>query len=491
MENVAIYEDIAQRTDGDIYIGVVGPVRTGKSTFIKRFMETMVIPHIDNPYQRERARDELPQSASGKTVMTAEPKFVPEDAVEITIGRAHMQVRLIDCVGYMVEGALGQTEDGEPRMVTTPWFDKEITMSEAAEIGTKKVITDHATIGMVITTDGTISDFEREAYLPAEERVIEELKAIGKPFLVVINSASPQGSAALRAKEYIDGRYGVNSVIADCMSLGEESVADLIRSVLYEFPVRELNVNLPAWVNGIPADHWLKTSIYASVLSAAGALKKIGDMDRAVDKIAENEYLQSGSLSSMNLGEGSVFMAFDMDRSLFYKVLSEQSGFEIHDDGDLPALLTGLGKSKRKYDRVASALEQVYNTGYGIVLPALEELKLEEPVIVKQGGRFGVRLSAQAPSIHMMRADIKTEISPVVGSEKQSEDLVNYLLKEFEEDTSRIWESNIFGKSLHELVNEGLNSKLNHMPSDAQEKLRETLERIINEGSGGLICIIL
>ena len=492
MEERSIYESIAQRTQGDIYIGVVGPVRTGKSTFIKRFMESLVIPKIDNVYRRERARDELPQSGSGRTVMTAEPKFVPEEAVEITMdGGAAMSVRLIDCVGYLVPGAMGVTEDGLPRMVTTPWFEQEIPMAEAAEIGTRKVIAEHCTIGMVLTTDGTITDIPREAYLEAEERVISELKELGKPFLVLLNSAYPNSDRARAVREEIVRKYNVTCLCANCLELEEGAITDLIRGVLCEFPVQELDLFLPAWVDALPFEHPIKQELYAAVRSGAAGLQRIRDVESCVKAMGKCDAISRADVISMDLGTGEVQADLELPRKLFYETLSEQSGFRVRDDGDLMILLSGRAEMKCGYDKVAEALQQVRETGYGIVMPDVNELSLEEPEIVKQGGHYGVRLKASAPSIHMIRADIQTEVSPIMGTEKQSEEMIRYLLQEFEGDTSKIWQSNIFGKSFHDLVGEDLNTKLKRMPEDAQSKLRETLQRIINEGSGGLICIIL
>jgi len=492
LEERKIYEDIALRTEGDIYIGVVGPVRTGKSTFIKRFMETMVIPNIDNVYRRERARDELPQSGSGRTIMTAEPKFVPEEAVEVTMENgAAFSVRLIDCVGYLVPSAAGAMEDDSPRMVTTPWFDYEIPMTEAAEIGTRKVIAEHSTIGIVVTTDGTITDIPREDYLEAEERVISELKELGKPFLVVLNSAYPSSDRAQAIRADIAARYDVTAVCADCLELDERSVSEIIRGVLYEFPVKELDLFLPPWVDALPYDHPIKSGLYAAIREGCGGLRRIRDVEAAVAAVGACDTVSSARISSISLGTGLAAAQLDLPRSLFYETLSQQSGFTIHDDGDLMGLLSELSLVKCEYDKVAGALEEVKESGYGIVVPSTDELVLEEPEIVKQGGRYGVRLKASAPSIHMIRADIETEVSPIVGNEKQSEEMVNYLLQEFEGDTKAIWQSNIFGKSFHDLVSEDLNTKLKRMPDDARAKLQETLQRIINEGSGGLICIIL
>ncbi len=493
MEERKIYEDIALRTEGDIYIGVVGPVRTGKSTFIKRFMETLVLPNIDNAYHRDRARDELPQSGSGRTVMTAEPKFVPEEAVELRMdGGGAFSVRLIDCVGYMVPGATGQFEaDGTPRMVTTPWFSHEIPMTEAAEIGTRKVIADHSTIGVVVTTDGTITDIPREDYLEAEERVISELKELGKPFLVLLNSATPHADRTRAIRDHISARYDVTCMVANCLELSGDDVEALIRSVLYEFPMRELDLFLPSWVDALPYDHPVKNGLYAAIRENMGTLHRIRDVNAAVEAMGSCDNVSSSKVTSISLGTGICTAALDLPRSLFYETLSKQSGLSVTDDGDLLSLLTGLASMKQEYDRLAGALAQVKETGYGIVVPTTEDLTLEEPEIVKQGGRYGVRLRASAPSIHMIRADIETEVAPIVGSEKQSEDMVNYLLREFEGDTQAIWSSNIFGKSFYDLVGEDLNAKVKRMPEEARAKLREALQRIINEGSGGLICIIL
>jgi len=487
-----IYEDIALRTEGDIYIGVVGPVRTGKSTFIKRFMETMVIPNIENVYRRERARDELPQSGSGRTIMTAEPKFIPEEAVSLSVdGGGEFQVRLVDCVGYMVNGAMGQLEGEAERMVTTPWFEQEIPMSEAAEIGTRKVISEHSTIGIVITTDGTITDIPREDYLEAEERVIRELKELGKPFLVLLNSAYPEADRAQAIRADIAQRCDVTCIAVNCLELDEEAIHKLLKGVLYEFPLKELDLFLPSWVDALPQEHPIKTGLYAAIRSGTEGLSRIRDVERAVSAFQSCEEVSGAKITAIDLGTGLASASLELPRGLFYDTLSQQSGFSVGDDGDLMELLTQLAGVKSAYDKVADALREVEETGYGIVVPSMDALVLEEPEIMKQGGRYGVRLKASAPSIHMIRADIKTEVSPIVGGEKQSEDMIHYLLQEYEGDSSRIWEANIFGKSLHELVNEDLNVKLKRMPEDARGKLRETLQRIINEGSGGLICIIL
>ena len=492
MDNKSLYEDIGRRTGGDIYIGVVGPVRTGKSTFIKRFMETMVLPGIENVYKRERAKDELPQSGSGRTIMTAEPKFVPEEAAEIsTPGGGNCRVRLVDCVGYLVDGALGSMEDDVPRMVSTPWSDDPIPMGQAAEIGTRKVIADHSTIGLVITTDGTITEIPRENYVSAEDRVIRELQTLGKPFLTLINSRYPEGEQAQAVREELHRKHGVEALAVDCMALETRDIAGIISSVLYEFPVREIGVELPRFIGALPQGHPVQTAIYGAIREAAGSIGKMRDMQKAAQAIGENEYVSAAAVSDMNLGSGNVRLHVEIPNEVFYKIVGEQTGVKIRDEADLIPVLAELSETRKQYERVRGALDQVRATGYGIVMPSLDELTLEEPEIVKQGGRFGVKLRASAPSIHLIRADIQTEVSPIVGSEKQSEELVHYLLSEFDEEPERIWQSNIFGKSLSELVGEGLNNKLGRMPEEARGKLQETLSKIINEGSNGLICIIL
>jgi len=487
-----IYTDIALRTGGDIYIGVVGPVRTGKSTFIKRFMDTLVLPRIENVYTKERARDELPQSGSGKTIMTAEPKFVPEDAIELTFGeQSSVKVRLIDCVGYMIEGALGQLEGDTPRMVSTPWFPYEIPMAQAAEVGTQKVITEHSTIGIVVTTDGTITDFDRSVYVPAEERVIRELKEIGKPFLIVINSTMPDSPSCLALQEELSSKYDVTCRAVNCQTMGEATILELLQDVLYEFPVREVGIRLPKWVNGLEMTHPIKAALYDAIFNGASELRTMRQVYPMIASLAGCQYVDRVSVTASDLGSGTASARVDMPESLFYRIIEDESGVTVRDEGDLVPLMRDYAVVKREYARISSALEQVRNTGYGIVMPTIDELKLDEPEIVTQGSRYGVRLRASAPSIHMIRADIQTEVSPIVGSEKQSQELIQYLLKEFDGEPEKLWQSNIFGKSLHELVNEGLNAKLARMPEDARGKLQETLQRIVNEGGRGLICIII
>lgn len=492
MESRSIYQDIAQRTDGDIYIGVVGPVRTGKSTFIKRFMESLVIPNIENSYKRERATDELPQSAAGRTIMTTEPKFIPNEAVEIRLkDNAVFRVRMIDCVGYIVPSALGYIENDNPRMVMTPWYDKEIPFNMAAEIGTRKVITDHSTIGLVVTTDGSIGEIPRDEYAEAEERVIEELKDINKPFVILLNSTQPTAASTLALRAEMENKYNVPVIPVNCLELGENEIRSIIETVLFEFPVKEIGVDLPDWIAALDMDHWLHSSLYNTINEAAKNIAKIREVRNTVESIAQNENVTNVMVTGVDLGSGTASIAITVSPGLFYQVLGETTGFNISGEGDLIELMMSLSKMKKEYDKIKGALEEVNATGYGIVMPTVEELKLEEPEMLKQGGRFGVRLEASSDSIHMIKCRVVTEINPLVGSEKQSEELVNYLLKEFEDNPDKIWDSNIFGKSLHELVTDELHNKLHHMPADARLKIQETLERIINEGCGGLICILL
>ncbi|MDY4255676.1 MAG: stage IV sporulation protein A [Oscillospiraceae bacterium] len=491
MTDTSIYKDIAARTGGDIYIGIVGPVRTGKSTFIKRFFETMIIPDMPADFARERMIDELPQSSAGRTIMTTEPKFVPEKAVKLQLDKSSdISVRLVDCVGYIVPSSLGYIENENPRMVKTPWYDDEIPFNMAAEIGTKKVIREHATIGLVITTDGSISEIPRDEYEEAEERVINELKEINKPFTVVLNCVYPQSTASIALAAELTEKYGVPVIPLNCLNITDEEISSLLATVLCEFPVKKVIISLPGWFSDMSTDEEVKHGLIDSLRKEGAEIKKmreIGKLSDAVEKCTAVTYV---STQSIDRGSGTVYLKADMDSTIFYEMLSAVSGENITDDSELITSMRRLVEIKKKYDRIAAALEQVNSTGYGIVMPSVDELTLEEPEIVKQGSRYGVKLKASAPSIHMMRADIKTEVAPIVGSERQSEDLVKYLLDGFEEDPSKIWQSNIFGKSLDELVNEGLRAKLTHMPDEARMKLQQTLERVINEGCSGLICII-
>ena len=492
MEERNIYHDISERTNGDIYIGVVGPVRTGKSTFIKRFMDTIVIPNIDGNYRRDRAIDEMPQSAAGRTIMTTEPKFVPEQAVTVNIeGNASFAVRMIDCVGYIVPSALGYVENDMPRMVMTPWYDEPIPFNMAAEIGTKKVITEHSTIGLVVTADGSISDIPREEYEEAEERVISELKEINKPFIVLLNSTYPNAEETLSLANSMQKKYEVPVLPVNCLELEEGEIRTILSKILFEFPVKEIKVDMPHWVSSLEKEHWLRASLYTTIQQAAGKITRIREIESVVKEVTTCEYVAFAKTSTVDLGTGHARITVGLQANLFYKVLGEKTGLDIEDEGALLDCMMRFAEMKKKYDKIKDAYDEVQNTGYGIVMPGIEELSLEEPEIIKQGGKYGIRLKAAAPSIHMMKTRITTEVTPIVGSEQQSQELVMYLLKEFQENPGKIWESNIFGKSLHELVNEGLHNKLYRMPVDARDKVRETIERIINEGCNGLICIIL
>ena len=492
MEERNVYQDISRRTDGDVYIGVVGPVRTGKSTFIKRFMDSLVLPNIKDENIYKRTVDELPQSSAGRTIMTTEPKFIPEESIEINLdNNASFKVRMIDCVGYIVKSALGYSEDEQPRMVKTPWADEEIPFDDAAEIGTHKVITDHSTIGLVITTDGTISDIPREDYVESEQRVIKELKAINKPFIVLINSIDPDGDRAKAIAAELTEIYQVPVLPVSCMELSELEIKRILAQLLFEFSIREIKVDIPKWVVKLEKTHWLKSKVFECIKASAQKVEKIREIQQMINELSECEYVNFVKLANLDLGKGDATLAIDIDSSLFYKVLSEQTGIEIDDECALLECIGNLSQKQKEFDKIAQAYEQVKDTGYGIVMPAIDELSLEEPQIIKQSGKYGIKLKASAPSIHMMRVNTQTEVTPIVGSEQQSEELVSYLLKEFEESPEKIWESNIFGKSVHELVNEGLHNKLYRMPSDARSKIGETIEKIINDGCNGLICIIL
>ncbi len=492
MENLKIYQDIAKRTEGDIYVGVVGPVRTGKSTFIKKFMELLVLPNISNSYKKERAIDELPQSAGGRTIMTTEPKFIPNEAVEITIAEnLKLKARLVDCVGYLVNNAIGYLEDDMPRMVKTPWSDEEIPFEKAAEIGTKKVIEEHSTIGILVTTDGSITDIPRDDYIEAEERVVRELKAINKPFVIVLNSANPRSDESRNLAKQLNEKYGTAVVPVNCTEIDLDDINKIFTEILYEFSIERINIKFPRWVDGLDENNKIKCELYKEIKDALNNTCKLRDINEDVKTLQKTEVIQRSTVERIELGNGSIDINVELKEELFYQVLTEITGVNINNEGTLFSTISEFAKVKKEYDKMEYALHEVREKGYGIVSPGMDDLILEDPEIFKQGSKFGVKLKAKAPSLHMIQINTETEVSPIVGSEKQSEELLNYLLSEFESDKKKIWESNIFGKSLHELVNEGLQNKLSKMPEDAQMKIQETLQRIVNEGSGGLICIIL
>ena len=487
MEN--IYADIAARTGGNIYIGVVGPVRTGKSTLIKRIMEEMVIPAIEDPYRRERARDELPQSGSGRTIMTSEPKFVPEEAVEISPdGKSQLRVRMIDSVGYMVEGAVGIQEDGIPRMVTTPWYDHEIPITEAAELGTKKVMQEHCSVGIVVTTDGSITDIPRKDYEDAEKRAIQDMKATGKPFLVVLNTKEPSSERALALSQELQKEYCIPVLCTDCHTLNAAGVRELLHHLLYAFPMQQLYIHLPRWMDAIEPEHPVKKSLYEALLQFASQIINLASAEPTLEKLQELGHVLNFSLQSIDLGSGTVVCTLGFPESLFYEILSNRTGMTIENEAQLMSLLTEMAAMKQEYDKLSDALAAVKTTGYGIVMPTAEEMTLEQPELLRKNGSFGVKLRAAAPSIHMIRVDVDTQISPLVGDEKQSQELVDFLSGESPE---RLWQSNIFGKSVYTMIQEGITSKLLRTPEDVREKFRGSLSKIVNEGATGLICLIL
>ena len=491
MTQEQIYHNIAQRTGGDIYLGVVGPVRSGKSTFIKRFSELMLLPHIQNEARRARANDELPQSAAGRTILTTEPKFIPEKAVTIELsGGGSFRARLIDCVGYMVEGALGHEENDSPRLVKSPWFDHEVPFDLAAETGTRRVIREHATVGLVVTTDGSVADLPRENYCEAERRIVAELDAIGKPYVILLNCADPDSEAARTLAAQLAESYSHAVFPINCVTMTADTVDRLLQTLLYEFPIQEIAVHMPSWVTMLEPGHWLQSAVYTAMLDYAESVRKMADVAGTRPQLG-CEYIVGAALPGMDLATGTVRISANIAPDIFYRILGEQTGLDIVDEASLLPCVVSLARAKRAYDKIRSALEQVEATGYGIVMPGIDELTLEEPEIVRQGGQYGVRLSASAPSLHIMRANIHTELSPTVGSEQQGEELIKSLLADFETDPGKLWSTNIFGKSLNELVSEGVQAKLLHMPQEARGRLQLTLERIINEGCDGLICILL
>lgn len=492
MTNTDIYKDISARTNGAIMIGVVGPVRTGKSTFIKRFMETLVIPNIDDEYMRERARDELPQSGSGRTIMTAEPKFVPEEAVQIRLGEdTSCSVRLVDCVGYMVSGASGRFEDGSERLVTTPWFDHEVTMTEAAESGTRKVICDHSTIGLVITTDGSICDIDRAAYVEPEERVVSELQSIGKPFVILLNSAEPDSEYAIELETQLAEKYSAPCIRVNCQRLNENGITEIMRRVLGQFPLSELSIKFPDWFDAIEYKNSMKSELFRSIINSSGGVCCVDDIGIMLSEMEQSELVEAAYIENSDMGSGVINIAVDIPRALYYKLISDESGLDIQSDGQLVSILREMSAVKQEYDKIKDALESVKNTGYGVVMPDHEQLQIEEPQLVKQGGKYAVKLKARAPAIHMLRTGVETVVSPSIGGDNASEEIISFLLQGFDGDMSRLWESNIFGRPLYDIAQEGIAERLNSLPQNARAKLQETLQRIVNEGRGTLICILL
>ncbi len=492
MEKFDIFKHIAERTGGDIYIGVVGPVRTGKSTFISRFMDLVIVPNIKDNYEKDRTRDELPQSGAGRTITTTEPKFVPSEAVHITIGEdMSAAVRMVDCVGYAVTGALGYVEDDVPRMVRTPWFEEEISFQRAAEIGTQKVIQEHSTIGLVITTDGSITDIPRESYVDSERRVISELKELGKPFIVVLNSTKPDAEETKALSTRLSQDYNTPVVPIDCLKMDTEQIYGVLTSVLYEFPVQQISVSLPDWIMELDDNNELKKSFTEGIFKAIEPIYSVRDVRQSVEMMKSIENTENVSLKTIDPGSGIICVDLDVSKSLFYNVLSEMSSMEVSSDKDIIRMMSELSYAKQEYDKVKDALEDVKTKGYGIVMPVRDDISFEEPDLIQHGNRFGVKLTATAPSIHMIRADIKTEVTPLVGTDKQGEEFARKITLEYEEDPSRLWETEFLGRSMQDLIKDGLESKLAHVPDNTRDKLKETIQKIVNDGSGGLICIIL
>ncbi len=492
MEKYDIYKDIATRTNGDVYIGVVGPVRTGKSTFITKFMEELVIPNISNRLQKQIATDEMPQSADGKTIMTTQLKVVPANGVKVKLkNNSSVNVKLVDCVGYLVDGAVGHMEDNKPRLVKTPWSNEEIPFENAADIGTKKVIEEYSTIGIVVTTDGSFSEISRESYIPAEDRVIKELKSLKKPFVILLNSSKPQSQSAIKLAEELEEKHGVSVVLVNANQMGAEDIGNILEKVLLEFPMGSFNVNIPRWMQALPSNDPVIEELIDRVKKSSACLSKMRDYVNLNGATDDSEYFECISPSELKLGEGVAEYKLDVKEDLYFKVLSKECGEEINSDLDLMSYIKSFANDKKNYLKLKNALLEAQENGYGVVFPTVDEMNLEEPVLVKQGGRYGVKLKASAPSLHIMKVDVCTEVAPIVGTEKQGEDLINYIMTRFEDNPAGIWETNMFGKSLHDLVNEGLTGKLTAMPKEAQGKMRKTLTRIVNENKGGLICILL
>lgn len=492
MEKYQIYEDIQTRTNGDIYLGVVGPVRVGKSTFISQFMQKLVIPNIENKNVKQRAIDELPQSADGKTVMTTQPKFVPNEAVKITVAdKINLKVRMIDCVGYLVSGAMGVSENNKPRLVKTPWSDEEMPFEQAAEIGTKKVIEDHSTIGIVLTTDGSVTDIERANYVEAEERVVKEMKACQKPFVMVLNCKNPNSAESKKLAQSLAEKYDCQIVAMNVAEMKDADVDRIFEKMLLEFPVKSIKVNMPKWLQALSFSNPIIEEIVKEVKNFGNNVKKIGDAKKDTVVFMESDSFDPITFSNVEMGEGIIKFNVIPKENLFYKVLSDACGFEINDDYELVSYIKDLAVAKVEYDKLKDALDQVEQTGYGIVVPSKNEYTLENPEVVKQGGKYGVKIKASAPSLHIVKVDVETEVTPLVGTESQSQDLVDYLSEKFENDPDGIWDTNLLGKSLYSLIDDNIGTKILAMPADAQRKMKKTLGRIINEGKGGVLCILL
>lgn len=491
MEKFEIYDDIKSRTNGDIYIGVVGPVRVGKSTFITQFMKELVVPNITEKHAKERTLDELPQSADGKTIMTTQPHFVPNEAVRIKVAGADMKVRMIDCVGYLVSGVMGHTEDDKPRLVKTPWSDQDMPFEEAAELGTKKVMEDHSTVGIVVTTDGSITEIPRASYIEAEERVVAEMKSTGKPFVMVLNTKSPQAADTKKLVASLSEKYDVPVLPINAQDLKDGDVDKVFEKLLGEFPVKSIRVKMPEWLRALSFDNEIIMEITQEIKKMGSQVERLSQMDKNQLAFTESECFDPITFSNIELGEGVVKFNVIPKEGLFYQVLSNTCGYEIKDDYGLVNYIKELAVAKLEYDKIKFALDEVKQTGYGIVEPRKEEFELGEPEIIKQGSRFGVKIKASAPSLHIMRVDVDTEVTPLVGTEDQSQDLAKNLMEQFEADPESIWDTNILGRSLYSLIGDNINSKIVMMPVEAQRKMRKTLGRIVNEGKGGVICILL
>ena len=486
MADTTIYQDVKERTGGDIYIGVVGPVRTGKSTFIQKMIDTLVIPNIANEYDKIRTTDSTPQSASGRTVMTTEPKFIPDDSVKIRCeDGTELNVKMIDCVGYLVNGALGAEEEGEDRMVRTPWSEEYMPFKEAAELGTSKVIGEHSTIGILVTTDGSFGEIPREAFISAEERVANELNALGKPFAILLNSKTPESEDSIALAHELEEKYGAPVALLNCLELSAADIREILKLVLAEFPITSLTFKLPEWTAALPENHRLYDELIDRINEFSDSVATLGDVSRCRERFDGFEAVSLGAKDGVGI------FNIPLPDEEYYEVMREICGFDISDKLSLFETMKSLSETDRKYKKIENALNDVYEKGYGIVMPSPDELVLEEPTMTKQSGGWGVKVSAKAKSIHMIRTDIKTELCPVVGTEEQSEEVVKYLLGEIEEAPEKVWQSNMFGKSLYDLVSDGMYAKLENIPEPSREKLGETLERVVNEGANGLICILL